>query len=139
VVLRFDYLRHLLIPLLELISLCLRFRCLDFQDISGSNPFDVGVVVSFGRLLPECAIDMFPQGAVNIHPSLLPRYRGSSPIQHAIMNNDIETGVCLMALSRGVFDQGAILARKSMLMPEVEKSNTVSLTRSCPNYELVIL
>jgi methionyl-tRNA formyltransferase len=63
------------------------------KEIRLRHTFDVGVVVSFGHLLPSCVLHMFNRGAVNIHPSLLPRYRGAAPIQHAIMNGDYETGI----------------------------------------------
>ncbi|XP_056268084.1 methionyl-tRNA formyltransferase, mitochondrial isoform X2 [Pseudoliparis swirei] len=58
--------------------------------------FDVGVVVSFGRLLPERLINSFPHGILNIHPSLLPRWRGSAPIFHTIMHGDTVTGVTII-------------------------------------------
>lgn len=78
------------------------------QERSG---FDTGVVVSFGMLLPASVLRMFRYGAINVHPSLLPRYRGAAPIQHALLNGDTETGVCIMGLSEGKFDQGAVISR----------------------------
>eukprot|EP01135_Chromosphaera_perkinsii_P004239 Nk52_evm28s272 gene=Nk52_evmTU28s272 len=90
--------------------------------------FHLAAVVSFGYLIPGRVIDMFEanktlfpwklleegnenlvKGMVNVHPSLIPRYRGSSPIQYAILNGDSCTGVTVMGLSRGKFDYGAVL------------------------------
>ncbi|MDF2461287.1 MAG: fmt, methionyl-tRNA formyltransferase [Candidatus Saccharibacteria bacterium] len=57
-----------------------------------------GVVVAYGKIIPQSIIDLFPKGLINIHPSLLPRYRGPSPIESAILNGDDVTGVTLMQL-----------------------------------------
>ncbi|MFZ1360741.1 MAG: methionyl-tRNA formyltransferase [Candidatus Saccharimonadales bacterium] len=58
-----------------------------------------GVLVSYGKIIPQAVIDVFPYGIVNVHPSLLPRYRGPSPIESAIVHGDTETGISLMQLS----------------------------------------
>lgn len=65
------------------------------------------LVVSFGQLLRAALLELPPKGCVNIHASLLPRYRGASPITQCILNRDIETGVCFMAMERGL-DTGAV-------------------------------
>lgn len=67
----------------------------------------VGVLSSFGKIIPKSTIDLFDPGIINIHPSLLPKYRGSSPIESAIINNDEETGVSIMLLTAGV-DTGPV-------------------------------
>ena len=58
--------------------------------------FDIGVVVSFGYFLPSSILRSFRFGAINLHPSLLPWYRGSAPIQYALMNDDIHTGISII-------------------------------------------
>lgn len=68
---------------------------------------DIGVLVSYGKILPQEVIDTFPHGIVNVHPSLLPKYRGPSPIESAILNGDSETGVSLMQLDYGM-DTGPV-------------------------------
>jgi methionyl-tRNA formyltransferase len=68
-----------------------------------------GILVAYGKIIPQATIDLFPGGIINVHPSLLPRYRGSSPIESAILNGDSDTGVCLMRLSAGV-DAGPVYA-----------------------------
>ena len=67
----------------------------------------IGVLVSFGKIIPESTINLFEYGIINIHPSLLPLYRGPSPIESAIENNDNQTGVSIMELSNGM-DSGPI-------------------------------
>ena len=74
---------------------------------------DMGVVVAFGAILPQWVIDKFPLGIVNIHPSLLPKYRGTSPIQGAILNQEKETGVTIIKLDDEM-DHGPILAQQTV-------------------------
>jgi len=61
--------------------------------------FDVGVVASFGHMLPKRLIQAFPNGILNVHASLLPRWRGASPVTHAIMAGDSNTGVSIMEIA----------------------------------------
>lgn len=69
-----------------------------------------GVLVSYGRIIPQEVLDSFTPGIVNIHPSLLPTYRGPSPIESAIANRDNKTGVTIMQLVRDM-DAGPIYAQ----------------------------
>ncbi|KAI8929834.1 formyl transferase [Entophlyctis helioformis] len=80
-------------------------------------PFDVAAVVSFGYFLPRRIIESFPCGAINVHPSLLPRYRGASPIQYTILNGDKTTGVSIIELSTTSFDSGRVLKQSTMDVP----------------------
>lgn len=66
-------------------------------------------MVSFGYFLPKALLETFKLGAVNVHPSLLPAHRGSSPIQHAIWNSDSVFGTSIINLSTKSFDSGSIL------------------------------
>lgn len=70
----------------------------------------VGVLVSFGKIIPQVVIDCFSPGIINLHPSLLPRYRGPSPIESAIANRDTATGVSIMQLSAAM-DAGPVYAQ----------------------------
>src|SRR3989344_937832 len=70
---------------------------------------DIFVIASYGKFLPQTLLDIPPHGAINVHPSLLPQYRGPSPIQTAILNGDPATGVTLM-LTDAETDHGPILA-----------------------------
>lgn len=60
----------------------------------------VGVLVSYGKIVPQSIIDIFTPGIINLHPSLLPKYRGPSPIEAAILNGDATTGVSIMQLAK---------------------------------------
>lgn len=70
----------------------------------------VGVVASFGLLIPEEIIDIFPKGIVNIHPSYLPYYRGATPIQSALVHGDKETAVSIMVIDQEL-DHGPLLSQ----------------------------
>lgn len=71
-----------------------------------------GVLVSYGKIVPQAIIDLFTPGIINVHPSLLPKYRGPSPIESAILNGDASTGVSIMQLSRAM-DAGPVYAVKN--------------------------
>ena len=73
---------------------------------------DLAVVVAYGLILPQTVLDEPTYGCVNIHASLLPRWRGAAPIHRAIMSGDAETGVCIMQMEAGL-DTGPVLARQS--------------------------
>lgn len=73
---------------------------------------DVAVVVAYGLLLPQAVLDAPERGCLNIHASLLPRWRGAAPIHRAIMAGDSETGVCIMQMEAGL-DTGPVLLRAS--------------------------
>lgn len=64
---------------------------------NGEKP--AGVLVSYGKIIPQSIINLFEPGIINVHPSLLPKYRGPSPVESAILNGDMETGVSIMQLS----------------------------------------
>lgn len=69
------------------------------DDLRNLNA-DAGVLVSYGKIIPQPIIDIFPHGIINVHPSQLPKYRGPSPIESAIANGDTETGISIMALAK---------------------------------------
>ena len=85
-----------------------------FNQLNDLNP-DLFVVVAFS-ILPDRIIGIPKNGSINIHPSLLPKYRGSSPIQYALLNGDEETGVSIINLNSKI-DSGAILAQKKFSIP----------------------
>lgn len=74
---------------------------------------DIAVVVAYGLILPQAVLDAPKRGCLNIHASLLPRWRGAAPIQRAIMAGDAETGVCIMQMEAGL-DTGPVLLRRSL-------------------------
>lgn len=74
---------------------------------------DIAVVVAYGLLLPQAILDAPELGCLNIHASLLPRWRGAAPIHRAIMAGDAETGVCIMQMEAGL-DTGPVLLRRKL-------------------------
>ena len=76
------------------------------------------VVVAYGLLLPDWTLHSMPRGCLNIHASLLPRWRGAAPIQRAIEAGDNETGVCIMHMDAGL-DTGAVLMRESLPISQI--------------------
>ena len=82
----------------------------------------IGVLVSFGRIIPQNIIELFDGGIVNVHPSLLPKYRGPSPIESAIFSGDKKTGVSIMSLSKEM-DAGDVYIQEEFPL----KGNETSL------------
>lgn len=82
------------------------------QEIRALRP-DIAVLVAYGRIISQSIIDLFPLGIVNIHPSLLPKYRGPTPIESAILHGDQQTGVSIMQLSAGM-DDGPVYTQKAI-------------------------
>lgn len=80
---------------------------------------DVAVVVAYGLILPQAVLDAPAQGCLNIHASLLPRWRGAAPIHRAVMAGDAETGVCIMRMEAGL-DTGPVLLRAAVTIGATE-------------------
>lgn len=79
------------------------------RDFAALRP-DVAVVVAYGLILPQLILDAPRHGCLNIHASLLPRWRGAAPIHRAILSGDAETGICIMQMEAGL-DTGPVLLR----------------------------
>ncbi|MBY8976531.1 methionyl-tRNA formyltransferase [Rhodobacteraceae bacterium NNCM2] len=88
-----------------------RFRGEVVDDFAALKA-DAAVVVAYGQILPQAALDAPARGCLNLHASLLPRWRGAAPIQRAIMAGDAESGVCVMQMEAGL-DTGPVLAREA--------------------------
>lgn len=80
--------------------------------------FDLGVVVAYGLIIPKRIMELFPKGIINLHPSLLPKYRGPAPIQWAILNGEEETGVSIIYLTEELDAGDIILQEKVKILPE---------------------
>ncbi len=91
---------------------------------------DVAVVVAYGRILPKGLLEAPKRGCVNVHASLLPRWRGAAPIQWSIVSGDEETGVCLMEMEAGL-DTGAVISMARTPILENETSGEL-FTRLAP-------
>ncbi|MEP3345831.1 MAG: methionyl-tRNA formyltransferase [Litoreibacter sp.] len=85
---------------------------------------DVAVVVAYGLILPQVILDAPKLGCLNIHASLLPRWRGAAPIHRAIMAGDIETGVCIMQMEAGL-DTGPVLLRDATKIEPTETTGAL--------------
>ena len=85
---------------------------------------DVAVVVAYGLILPPAVLDAPRLGCLNIHASLLPRWRGAAPIQRAIMAGDAETGVCIMRMEAGL-DTWPVLMREAVEIGETETAGSL--------------
>ncbi|EKD78818.1 MAG: hypothetical protein ACD_41C00257G0003 [uncultured bacterium] len=105
--------------------------------VSMPAPADVGVVIDFGSIIPQAVIDHFPHGIVNLHPSLLPRWRGPSPIKSALLHGDVETGVSLMVIDTGI-DTGPILAQKTVAIDSTETNTELEQRLATIGAELLI-
>jgi methionyl-tRNA formyltransferase len=80
----------------------------DVQKTFAGHKADAAVVVAYGLLLPKPILEAYPLGCINVHPSLLPRWRGAAPIQRTVMAGDKETGVTIMQMNEGL-DTGDML------------------------------
>lgn len=89
--------------------------------------FDLAVAVSYGKLIPGAFINAMKYGGLNVHPSLLPMYRGSSPIQYALKDDLKETGVSVQTLHPTKFDHGLVL-KQSEPVPILDSDNYLTLT-----------
>ena len=85
---------------------------------------DVMVVAAYGLILPQAVLDMPRRGAINIHASLLPRWRGAAPIQRALLAGDDETGICIMQMDAGL-DTGPVLLRDALKITVDDDAQTL--------------
>lgn len=83
---------------------------------------DVIAIVAYGKILPKEILDLPPHGCVNVHFSLLPKYRGAAPLQWALINGDEETGVTVFRLKDGPVDSGPILLQKKVMLHDEDNA-----------------
>lgn len=88
----------------------------EVMQFFSQRSFDVGVVASYGKIIPESLLRLPSHGLVNIHPSLLPALRGPAPIQYALLQGLSETGVTFMLMDKGI-DTGPILFQRQVSIP----------------------
>jgi len=97
---------------------------------------DFALVVAYGRILPQDVLDAPRLGCINVHGSLLPKYRGAAPIQWAVIDGDAESGVCLMQMDAGM-DTGPELSRRVLPIGENETAGALSERLSLLSGELI--
>lgn len=86
-------------------------------EIIKENQTKFGIVAQYGKIIPRNIIDLFELGILNVHPSLLPKYRGANPIQNVLYNGEKLTGVSIMLIDE-LMDHGPILAQKEIIINE---------------------
>ena len=90
-----------------------RLRDAAFEEALRSFRPDLVVVAAYGRILPRTVLDVPVHGCVNVHASLLPRHRGAAPVERALIEGDVETGITIMLMSGGL-DEGDIVLQRSL-------------------------
>jgi methionyl-tRNA formyltransferase len=103
----------------------LKVRTGELRDWVRARAPDVLVVLAYGRILPVDVLAAAPRGAINLHASLLPRYRGAAPIAWSIIRGETETGVSLMQMDAGM-DTGAVLSRRAIPIDADETAGTLT-------------
>ena len=98
---------------------------------------DLGVVVAFGQILPQALLDLPKHGCFNVHASLLPMYRGASPINHVILAGEKESGVTIMQMDAGI-DTGDILLQEAVPLAEDETAETLAEKLSALGARLIV-
>lgn len=104
-------------------------RPMDIHDQLKEYQADAAVLVAYGRIVPQKLIDLFPYGIINVHPSLLPKYRGPSPIESAIANGDESTGVSIMSLTKEM-DAGPVYYQTEVALNGTETAPSLAATLS---------
>ncbi|MFZ0031468.1 MAG: methionyl-tRNA formyltransferase [Candidatus Cybelea sp.] len=89
-----------------------------FADEMRPEKFDLFVVAAYGRILPQALLDLPRLGALNVHPSLLPKYRGATPIQSAVADGERETGVSIMLMDCGLDTGDLVLVKRVAIEPQ---------------------
>jgi methionyl-tRNA formyltransferase len=92
-------------------------------DLAALRP-QAGVAVAYGQILPRQVLDIPPRGVLNVHPSLLPRHRGASPIPAAILAGDAQTGVSIILMDAGM-DSGPLLAQRAHPIDDYDTTGTL--------------
>jgi methionyl-tRNA formyltransferase len=98
---------------------------------------DVMVAAAYGQILRQPALDATPLGVLNIHPSLLPRYRGASPVAAAILNGDVETGVTIMLMVLAL-DEGPIVSQRRVSIDPRDTTGTLTQRLAVEGADLLI-
>jgi methionyl-tRNA formyltransferase len=98
---------------------------------------DVAVVVAYGKILPQAVLDIPKHGCLNVHGSLLPKYRGAAPVQWAVIRGERETGITIMQLDAGM-DTGPMLTRRAIPIADDDTSGTLAPRLALLGAEMMI-
>ena len=94
-----------------------------YETIAAYKP-DAIIVAAYGRIIPKNILELPKYGCINVHASLLPKYRGAAPIQWAILNGDEKTGVSIMQMNEGL-DTGDIISKREVVIDKKETSDSL--------------
>lgn len=108
----------------------------DYQKIVDINP-DIIITCAYGQIIPKILLDLPKHKCVNVHASLLPKYRGGAPIHHALLNGDSESGITIMYMDEGM-DDGDIIKQESVSIDNDDNINTLSDKLSVLGADLLI-
>ncbi|HWF91538.1 MAG TPA: methionyl-tRNA formyltransferase [Terriglobales bacterium] len=109
----------------------------EFKEQLATLKPDAVIVVGYGRIIPQWMLDLPPMGNINLHASLLPKYRGAAPIQWAIAKGERVTGVTTMRIDAGL-DTGDILLQREMAVTEDDTAETISPRLAAVGAELMV-
>ncbi len=109
----------------------------EIKSIIKNSDSEIAILVAYGKLIPESVIELFPYGIINLHPSLLPDKRGTTPIETTIKNGDTQSGVSVMKLTSGM-DNGPLFAQKSLKLSVDESKQNLSDSLGKLGAELII-
>ena len=98
-----------------------KIKTAESLELFKSHNADVAIVVAYGRILPETFLNAFPKGAINVHFSLLPKYRGAAPVNWAIVNGETKTGITTMKMDAGL-DTGDVLLQSETAIDDSENA-----------------
>ncbi|MGE0550155.1 MAG: methionyl-tRNA formyltransferase [Kofleriaceae bacterium] len=102
----------------------------ELRDALVASGAELAVVVAYGKILPRPVLDALPRGCINVHASLLPKYRGAAPVQWAVIDGASQTGVAIMQLDEGM-DTGPVLFERRVAIDPTETSGEL-LARLAP-------
>jgi len=114
-----------------------RLRDAESQETIRRVDADLMVVVAYGLILPQAVLDLPRHGCINIHASLLPRWRGAAPIQRAILAGDDETGISIMQMDAGL-DTGPVLAQRAITIAARDTAATLGDRLAALGAEMVV-
>jgi methionyl-tRNA formyltransferase len=102
-----------------------------------TQPFDLFIVASYGKIIPETILNIPKHGVLNVHPSLLPKYRGPSPIESVLLDGSLVSGVSIMKLDKEM-DHGPILVQNSFTISPFANTGTLEVTCGQLGGELLV-
>ena len=112
------------------------------RDLTTDSPlhlkkFDLFIVASYGKIIPDTILNLPIHGVLNVHPSLLPQYRGPSPIESALLDGNLTTGVTIMKLDKEM-DHGPILAQSAFTINPLANAGTLEVSSGQLGGELLV-